>query len=178
MNFKVNFKLKFLALILCFLSVLITIITIEFQITEKFILKINTLCRKLALLDKDYVCVDTAASLVLSTIKGFYHFIFTPLVREKFSLLMFFQFLSSTYYFLLIIIFLYYSNLTKEIKYTIIIYILIVGSALGLIFINDGLLTRQKFTAFFPILLFLYLKTNFNYSKVRDFFYEKLKLLS
>lgn len=165
-----NFTLKFIIVIFLSIITFIFLLNINLNIISEIVLKVDFYCRKLNY--NSDICYKDIRELIFNFDNSFINFILTPLIQKKISILLIMQFLSSSYYFLFLVILIYFSSFTNEIKMTSIIYLLSLGLLLALIFKNDGLLTRQKFSTFYPLVLFLFTKTEL---KRITFYYKILK---
>ncbi len=175
---KLNYKLviKLITTFLLIIGSISVLFILNLSIVNGFVEQIDFFCRKLNY--NSNTCYNGFREFVMNFDNAFLHFILTPLMQKNISFLFVLQFLSSNYYLLLTIFLIYFSTFTLEIKLTCIIYILSLGLLSGLVFINDGLLTRQKFTIIYPLLCFLYIKTDI---KKIGFLYNilnKLKIIN
>ena len=175
-NINNNLIIKLFIIIFLVIISTLTLFIINNNLINEYVSYLDFICRKLNY--NSETCYKDFRELVFHFDDGFLNFIFTPFLREKLSIMTLMQFISSSYYTLLILFLIYFSNHSIEVKITSIIYILVIGLFLGTVFNNDGLLTRQKFSTFYPILCLLFVKSNFNQIPFLYDFLTKSKLIN
>lgn len=176
LNINKSLLLKTILISIGFLSIISIFLLNDLKFVSTLLERFDFYCRKLNY--DSPTCFNNLKDVIFYSGYGFLNFIFTPLLQKEFAFLYLVQFFSSLYYITILFLLIYFSDFNLEIKVATILYFITIAILFGVLFRNDGLLTRQKFTAIYPFLIFFFVRSNFLRFLTFYNFEKKLKTIS